>query len=119
LWSDDTRAVLVRQPRATTPLPASHATLVLRWFDGRTKELPSAPEPYPALFSGRYLTYTNIRVDLETGETTELSSKPVSIRTDGAVLFDGGISEASVPTDMKALLEDKRVLPQGPLRWNR
>jgi hypothetical protein len=102
LWSDATRSLIGR--------PGS---VELRSGDGRVHVLPGPATVQLPDVAGHYLVYDDVRLDLATGEAKRLRRRPLAIRSDGAILVDGG-AQTTGPIEVT---RDHRGLRIGPLRW--
>jgi hypothetical protein len=101
LWSDHEHVLYESTP------DARHA--VLRWADGRTLALERG-EDLVFDVAGQDLLFGSSLVDLETGQVAHVSDRAIDVRSDGAVLIDGG---------PQRLPDGEHGPHRGPLRWVR
>lgn len=99
-WSDASRVFVVHS------LPTTHGEL--RWDSGRSITFPSKDGGNRSI-SPPYLVDHRSHVNLDTGQVKQLAAEPILVRSDGAILLDGGL---------QLLPEDAQYEPHvGPLRW--
>ncbi|HEY5938720.1 MAG TPA: hypothetical protein VIU61_28910, partial [Kofleriaceae bacterium] len=99
-WSDATRVFVIHSR------PSTHGEL--RWDTGRTITFPSQDGADRSI-APPYLVDHRSYVNLDSGQVKPLASAPVTVRSDGAILLDGGL---------QLLPEDAEHAPHvGPLRW--
>jgi len=97
-WSDATRVFIIfTEPR--------HAEL--RWESGKRITFPSY-DGAARNVAPPYLVHYKSRVNIDTGVVLALASEPLLVRSDGAILLDGGLQKLDEPDHAPRV---------GPLRW--